>query len=462
LEGVISFVNHEDLIVRSPLINVEIEAFKNANGEIVIRKINDEQVANDILELSLDDQLEKPTLIADYFNKDVFNANEYFQYFVNLLPGLNIDNDYQPIKKISMESLKKNPSLKISKTFFVSLINPGGGKILRDYDQLLEHDYQFPIYDTIFHKDLNHLIYKEDQIYEINNPLNLTQKLAVANSQNKNVLIYGPPGTGKSEVVANLIANLLIANKNVVVISEKKAALDVLDSRLLSLSHLSMSAFDEQNNQAFYKKITDLNHLIIATNKVDLKLDNQDYLKLLEYQELIISLISYVDGNQQNVYQISEKYDRIDLNFYHRNLEIIKFIYNKLKTEQISLDKLIEHVNLLREVYTCYNSVFMDTEILSDAYNHNRVKEFLSVLENVTEKDQPFVIAKFIQENKILNKKGVFQMGNKTIKNLSVSYFVETFHKIVINKLTYIPNFHKLFTFINRNDALTSYVSLYD
>jgi hypothetical protein len=61
LEGKIPYINHDDLIVRAPLINVEIEIIKNENGEIVIRKINDERVGNDILELSLDEQLEKQT-----------------------------------------------------------------------------------------------------------------------------------------------------------------------------------------------------------------------------------------------------------------------------------------------------------------------------------------------------------------------------------------------------------------
>jgi transcriptional regulator with GAF, ATPase, and Fis domain len=406
--------------------------------------------------------LDKQTLLTQNIDKPIFNVNEYFQYFSTLLPTLTIDEQYSILKKVNVESFKKESNIKITKTFFASLINPAGAKMLRDYDQILSLDYQFPVYDTIFHKDLNHLIYDQDQIYEINNPLNLTQKLAVINSQNKNTLIYGPPGTGKSEVVANLIANLLLNNKSVIVISEKKAALDVLDNRLLSLSTLSMSAFDEQNNSVFYKKIIDLNHLIVATNKIDLKLNNNDYINLLNYQKLFHPLINYIDINQKDVYGILKMYDELDLNFYQRNVELIKFIYNKLKLDNIDLTTLITNIRTLREAYLCYSSVFTDEEIVNESYNYQRIEELLKVIQEVSEKDQPFVIAKFINENKILNKKPLFQIRNKAIQNLNVSLFIDTFHRIVQHKLTYIVNFKKLFAFINENKRIEDYISLYD
>jgi hypothetical protein len=297
---------------------------KGANSEIIIKKINGDQIANSTLAISLDNLLEKQTGIIQNITKNVFNANEYFQYFSTIIPTLTIDNKYSQIQKISVESFKQTETLKISKSFFVSLINPIGGKMLRDYDEILSRDYQFPTYDTIFHKDLNHLIYENDQIYEINNPLNLTQKLAVINSQNKNTLIYGPPGTGKSEVVANLIANLLLNHKSIIVISEKKAALDVLDNRLLSLSSLAMSAFDEQNNNTFYKKIIELHHLIVSTNKINLQLQNQDYLNLLNYQKLFTSLLQYKDICQHDIYYVLQIFDQLDFTLYQRHLELIK------------------------------------------------------------------------------------------------------------------------------------------
>jgi predicted AAA+ superfamily ATPase len=462
LEGKIVYVEHEDLYTRAPLINIEIEVIKNENGDIVLRKINEQQESNGILELSLDEQLEKRTLIGESINKEIFNANEYFQYFTTLLPNLNIDAEYSEINKVNLEQFRKEATLKIKKSFFASLINPGGAKMLRDYDEILSRNYKFPVYDTIFHKDLNHLIYEQDQIYEINNPLNLTQKLAVINSQNKNTLIYGPPGTGKSEVVANLIANLLLANKNIIVISEKKAALDVLDNRLMSLSGLAMSAFDEHNSNSFYEKILNLNHLIVSSNKVDLKLGNKHYHDLLDYQKLSSSLMTYLDVNRKTIYDILSSYDQLDLTFYQRNIEIIKFIFNKLSTDKTVLDEFIKSIKLLYDIHRYYVSVFGINEIHNNAYDYKYVQQLLDQFSSVSESDQGFVIMKFVLEGEILQKKSIFQIRNKLAQSINVHAFIETFHKIVDNKLQYAVNFKKVFAFINDNKTIAEYISLYD
>ena len=48
-------------------------------------------------------------------------------------------------------------------------------------------------------------------------------------------ILYGPPGTGKSQTITNLIANALYHDKRVLFVAEKKAALDVVQSRLDSI-----------------------------------------------------------------------------------------------------------------------------------------------------------------------------------------------------------------------------------
>ncbi|MCE2845726.1 MAG: AAA domain-containing protein [Sphingobacteriales bacterium] len=50
--------------------------------------------------------------------------------------------------------------------------------------------------------------------------------------QGKSGVIQGPPGTGKSQVIANLIAELVARGKRVLFVAEKKAALDVVYDRL--------------------------------------------------------------------------------------------------------------------------------------------------------------------------------------------------------------------------------------
>jgi len=47
-----------------------------------------------------------------------------------------------------------------------------------------------------------------------------------------NLVIQGPPGTGKSQTITNIIANALAANKRILFLAEKQAALDVVKRRL--------------------------------------------------------------------------------------------------------------------------------------------------------------------------------------------------------------------------------------
>lgn len=54
----------------------------------------------------------------------------------------------------------------------------------------------------------------------------------VSASKGKSFILHGPPGTGKSQTITNMIANSLFHNKRVLFVAEKKAALEVVQSRL--------------------------------------------------------------------------------------------------------------------------------------------------------------------------------------------------------------------------------------
>ncbi|HYV06928.1 MAG TPA: DUF4011 domain-containing protein, partial [Blastocatellia bacterium] len=52
-------------------------------------------------------------------------------------------------------------------------------------------------------------------------------------ARNHDVVIEGPPGTGKSQTITNLIAQALAADKSVLFVAEKMAALEVVHNRLV-------------------------------------------------------------------------------------------------------------------------------------------------------------------------------------------------------------------------------------
>ncbi len=88
------------------------------------------------------------------------------------------------------------------------------------------------------------------------NEINYSQEKVIdlINDQQK-LVIWGPPGTGKSQTITNLIASSVLKGENVLVVSEKKVALDVIYSRLKNTSKYAMFIDDSENKQNFYHKL---------------------------------------------------------------------------------------------------------------------------------------------------------------------------------------------------------------
>jgi hypothetical protein len=74
--------------------------------------------------------------------------------------------------------------------------------------------------------------YREKENYFVVN-IDSSQHRAIDRAKSdRTVVIQGPPGTGKSQTITNLIADTLSKGKRVLFVSEKRAALDVVYTRL--------------------------------------------------------------------------------------------------------------------------------------------------------------------------------------------------------------------------------------
>lgn len=90
--------------------------------------------------------------------------------------------------------------------------------------------------------------------------------------ETKGLVIHGPPGTGKSQVIVNVIANAIAENKKILLVCQKRAALDVVYQRLdgLGLSSTISLLHDEQKDRkSLYKKIN--TRLTLDTNSDEIE-----------------------------------------------------------------------------------------------------------------------------------------------------------------------------------------------
>ncbi|UZN23685.1 DUF4011 domain-containing protein [bacterium 3DAC] len=114
------------------------------------------------------------------------------------------------------------------------------GAILKDYERLEQCNSLGLIEDLL-----------GDSVYEVDSNINLdniheAKKMFVSEadpsqervimsfveSDAKGIVIHGPPGTGKSQTIVNLISQLSSMRKKVLMVCEKKTALDIVAKRL--------------------------------------------------------------------------------------------------------------------------------------------------------------------------------------------------------------------------------------
>ncbi len=93
-----------------------------------------------------------------------------------------------------------------------------------------------------------------------------------------NMVIYGPPGTGKSQTIVNIITDAISKKKRVLVVSQKKAALDVVYSRLGTLNDKAMYVSDEsKEKRAFYERVYDMHKKAEQDQQVSLEMLTAEY-----------------------------------------------------------------------------------------------------------------------------------------------------------------------------------------
>ncbi len=81
------------------------------------------------------------------------------------------------------------------------------------------------------HIDLDNLVHPADIALPISSDASQL-KAILTSAVDESFVLHGPPGTGKSQTITNIIANALYKGKKVLFVSAKKAALDVVHTRL--------------------------------------------------------------------------------------------------------------------------------------------------------------------------------------------------------------------------------------
>ena len=175
-----------------------------------------------------------------------------------------------------LEQLVGRP-FKITKHRIVGSFPQGESAIYKDYESLIATNDKDDFINSILNVDPVDLEHNSSDYGETSDEIQLdavedrslnlvlssdsSQDAVVLKSQSSEVtLVRGPPGTGKSQVIVNIISNALFRKQTVLVVCQKRAALDVVSQRLaeVGLNKRAVLLDKEDDRVAMYAQILDM------------------------------------------------------------------------------------------------------------------------------------------------------------------------------------------------------------
>ncbi|MGZ9428996.1 AAA domain-containing protein [Mycoplasma sp. 1012] len=263
--------------------------------------------------------------------------------------NFNIKTFKNNISKVNVDLIDNN--LHFHPGMVLGIFNSFGSHQRKIMEKIIENDELDEILDVDFNKNnyknkVNKIIFNKVFNFVKINKTNYSQDKATVSALSQNTIIWGPPGTGKSQTISNIIANIIIFDKKGLVVSQKKAALDVLKDRMNKLSIFCLFILNDNsmNKATFYKPIEKLiNILENFENK-----SNIESLKIIYDDEK-----EYIDlfnkfANNENLEQKIENYSFIKKNVTSLSPNTIESLYKISKNISINTDDFKENIKKLK------------------------------------------------------------------------------------------------------------------
>ncbi len=239
----------------------------------------------------------------------------------------------------------KNETITFWPGISLGFFEPTGGHLRKIMLKILENNLLDKVLEVEFDKNIyknrvTEAIFKKNfGFYKIVHS-NLSQDKAVVSALNQNTIIWGPPGTGKSQTITNILTNILMFGKTALVVSQKRAALEVLKDRMESLEEFCLFILNdrEMNKSNFYepikKYINFLENFNESVSEKMIQIINDDEKQLMKLTNLIMKN----DIASENILLFSEyEKDRI---YERETLEKLFELDPTLKYNAKELSKL--------------------------------------------------------------------------------------------------------------------------
>jgi len=217
----------------------------NRSLALAYAHFNEATITDEILEKSFEDFskdcLEFRTQLYEWLKETPLRINFNQQLFEDKLQPFDMQ------KSADLHLLEKNGVLKLFPEAVLGIFPQAGSYLVPDYNALLDmstdSSFNMLLLDNEAEGNLQH---EEKETHSKSNPASLKEEqiltpFAIDESQEviirsvksgKSVVVQGPPGSGKSQLICNLMADFASQGKRVLLVCQKRAALDVVYQRL--------------------------------------------------------------------------------------------------------------------------------------------------------------------------------------------------------------------------------------
>lgn len=382
---------HLDYLTDAYHINFDSQMFINKKAlEYIIQEVNAERGTKGTLK-NIGERIIYLAQNAESTKEIIATITRELIDFFNLSGELNFNE--------KDEVTLRGQNIQISNAAYLSLFDKSDEALINDYEEILEalngDDDSTDLADA-FNKILEDFLISNPvpvspEVEKAWEDTGTTEKLVVPSpiplnseqikilkalndEKSKYLVVEGPPGTGKSHTITAIIFDAILKSKSVLVLSDKKEALDVVEKNIKA--SINKVRIDEnfQNPILRLGKTGNTYSQILAKSTIS---NIRDHLKAVnhQYKDIDDVINSEIDNLQNNIKQEIDIYANFDLKDVSllvslenevNSLEPEHLIFEKSEISNwLDISKLLDQI---RNFYKTFDSLKSDK-------NFNRIEK---------------------------------------------------------------------------------------
>lgn len=448
---------HDGTIIRCPLMFFPVSVAQNTTHWLLNPRKDVNITLNKTFllaysyynKVNLDEELIERVFETHDKDSRIFRT-ELYRLFKDSPIELNFNQEnfidnlqaFEQFKKKDFVAGHHEGELKLFPEAVLGIFPQAGSHLVPDYMHMIEEDTVHDI-DHFFDERVIDKVTQDDtpadprQLFRFLNQIKEEDTYAAfkldawqenalkAIKKNNSLVVQGPPGTGKSQLICNLITDYAARGKKVLVVCQKKAALDVIIQRL-----------KEVDFQDFAAQVSDFkNDRKSVYEQIDRQIES-----IQEYQIRNNSLDSVYLERQ--FLQASRKIDQISEELEEFKAALFDEAECGIAAKQLYLNSSIEedHINL-KQLYKFFDANGRHTFL-------NKLSDYLLYAKKLESNDHPWV------QRKSFAQKSVTDMS-KLIKIIrQVTAANEDVKERTTKLLGHPVNWQEAELIINKKEAL--------